>query len=329
MPNKSIRFKLSQISKIIKQSKTFFIAGHINPDCDSLGSSLALRSVLKRLGKKAEVYCGDEIPDAALSIKNSSKIKKNPPKNKIFDCAVILESSNLERIGNLISKRQAKKIINIDHHLINSNFGDVNWIDPNSSSAAELVLRLFEFMKIKLNKDEAESLYFGLLTDTGGFKNSNTRADSHLAAAKLFACGIDADFVQSRVFSRDSFASLKLLGCALSNMQTCFDGQISYTFLDLEMFKQCGASQKDADGISVFLLKLDGAKAGFFIKEENISKLKVSLRSIKNFNILKIAKMFGGGGHKNAAGFFMDGGIESAVAKIKEAFKTELENFNG
>jgi phosphoesterase RecJ-like protein len=327
MTDKTLLLQLRQISKTIKQSQTFFIAGHIRPDCDSLGSCLALYSVLKRLGKKAEVYCLDEIPDTALSIKNSSKIKREIHKKKIFDCAFILESSSLERIGNIISKNQAKKIINIDHHLINYKFGDINWIDPSSSSVSELLLRLFEFMKIKLNKDEAECLYYGLLTDTGGFRNSNTNAASHIAAAKLFSLGIEADLIHKKVFSKDSLPALKLLGCALSNMQTCFNGQISYMVLDLEMLKKCGASQKDADGISIYLLKLDGAKAGFIIKEEGVSQLKVSLRSIKDLDILKAAKYFGGGGHKNAAGFSIKGGISEAVESIKEVLKKTLSGY--
>jgi phosphoesterase RecJ-like protein len=130
--------KISKISKIIRQSKTFFIAGHIKPDGDSIGSALALASVLSRLGKKACVYCVDEVPDFLKFLKGSNEIKKSTKKANVFDCAIILESINFSRMGNIIAPYQSKKVINIDHHLTYTNFGTVNYIVPSSSSVAEL-----------------------------------------------------------------------------------------------------------------------------------------------------------------------------------------------
>ena len=130
--NKSVtgseRDKLSEIAKIIKKSKTFFIAGHVKPDGDSLGSVLALRSALNRIGKKAAVYCADDVPGSLKFLRGAKFIKKTASRNAYFDCAIILESLSFARMGDIISPSQAKKIINIDHHSVFTAFGNVNYI---------------------------------------------------------------------------------------------------------------------------------------------------------------------------------------------------------
>jgi phosphoesterase RecJ-like protein len=316
--------KLKSISEIIKKSKTFFIAGHIKPDGDSLGSALALRSVLTRLGKIATVYCIDDIPPFLAFLKNSKTIKKSAKKTQKFDCAIILESVDFARMGNIIAKEQAKKIINIDHHFMFTPFGDINYVFPKASSTAELVFSLFEYMKIKLTKDEADCLYTGIVTDTGRFQQLNTTPESHIAAAKLIEAGVKPEDICSDVYGNVSLESLKLLSCALSNIKTNFKGRFAYSFLTKDMFKQSGAKESETEGIVNFLLSIKGVKAACLFKEIDANSTKVSFRSIKTFNVLDIAKQCGGGGHKTAAGCSIKLEVAQAIEYIKKILKGRL-----
>ncbi|MDR2425966.1 MAG: bifunctional oligoribonuclease/PAP phosphatase NrnA [Endomicrobium sp.] len=323
--HKSEYEKLSAISKIIKQSRTFFIAGHVKPDGDSLGSALALRSALRRLGKKSDVYCADDVPDVLKFLNGAEFIKKTAPKNAVFDCAIILESVNFSRMGDIISQQQAKKIINIDHHSVFTDFGDINYIVPDSSSTSELVLKIFEYMKIKPTKNEAESLYTGLVTDTGRFQQLNTTSQSHLSAAKLIDLGVSPNDIFNKVYASSSPEGLKLLGLALSGIKTVFSGQMAYMNLTKDIYIKSGAKEDETEGIVNFGMMIKGVKVSCIFKQEDKNRTKISFRSVKDFDVLKVVKKFDGGGHKNAAGCTLRCDIKSSLKIICDVFK---EKFN-
>jgi len=318
--------KISEISKIIEQSKTFFIAGHVKPDGDSLGSALALASVLNRLGKKSCVYCADEIPASLRFLKGSDKIKKSASKTDMFDCAIILESTNFSRMGSIIAPNQAGKVINIDHHLSHVNFGNVNYIVSSSASTAELILNILEYMGIKLTKDEAENLYTGILTDTGCFQQTNTTSDSHIACAKLIDYGIDINEIYKKVYESSSVNALRLHGMALCGIKTVLNNQVSYIVLTKSMFKKSKTKDYAAEGIINYTLKIEGVKVGCIFKEVDRKTTKISCRSVRNFNVLEVVRKFGGGGHKNAAGCIVKTGINASVKTVLDILK---EKFNG
>jgi phosphoesterase RecJ-like protein len=318
--------KLAQISKIIKKSKTFFIAGHVNPDGDSLGSALALSSFLNRIGKKAYVYCKDEVPTYLKFLPGTNKVKVKDKETNIFDCAIILESMNFERMGNIITPSQVKKIINIDHHKSHTNFGDINYIIPKSSSTSELIVNIFDFMKVKLTKAEAECLYTGLVTDTGSFQNTNTTARAHIVCAKLMEYGIDINKVNNQIYKNVSLSLLKLQGFGLCNMKVILNGKVSYIVLTKDMFQKSKANDGDSSGIVNYTLRLKGVKVGCVFKEIDKKRTKVSLRSIKNVNLLDIVKQFDGGGHKNAAACTIDADINTAVKIISEVLKEKFDD---
>ena len=317
--------KLSGIAAIIRQSKTFFIAGHVKPDGDSLGSALAIASMLNRNGKKASVYCADDVPEMLKFMPGAKSIKKTVSKNAFFDCAIILESVDFSRMGNIISVNQAKKIINIDHHSIFTDFGDVNYIVPKSSSTAELILKIFEYMKITPTKNEASNLYTGLVTDTGRFQQLNTTVDSHLAAAKLIGFGVSPNEIFNNVYVNSSAGALKLLGFALSDLKTVFNGKMAYMFITRKMLKESGAKEDETEGIVNFAMTVKGVKVACLFKEVDKNTTKISFRSVKDFNVLEIVKKCGGGGHKNAAGCTLKSGMNSALKTISGAFKEKFD----
>lgn len=323
--SKSELKKLSEISKIIKQSKTFFIAGHVKPDGDSLGSALALCSMLKRLGKKATVYCADDVPEMLGFLYGAKSIKKTAPKNAFYDCAIILESVNFSRMGDIISPEQAKKIINIDHHSIFTDFGDVNYIVPESSSTAELILKIFEYMKIKPTKNEADSMYTGLVTDTGRFQHLNANPDSHIAAVKLIKYGVSPNEIFHKIYANSSLAGLQLLGFALSGLKTAFDGKMAYTSITKDMLKKSGAKEDETEGIVNYGMMIKGVQVSCLFKEVDKNTTKISFRSVKGFNVLGVVKKCGGGGHKNAAGCTLKENLNSSLKIISNAFKEKFD----
>lgn len=320
--------KISEISKIINCSETFFIAGHMKPDGDSLGSALALASVLRRLGKEVCVYCSDKIPDFLKFLKGADKVKKIAKKSDVFDCAIILESIDFSRMGDIITPIQAKKIINIDHHLTYTNFGNVNYVVTSSSSTAELILNILEYMKIKLTRNEAENLYVGILSDTGRFQQINTTPNSHIACARLMRFGISVNDIYKRIYENNSVNTLKLHGLALYGIKTIFNNHVSYIVLRKNMFKKIGSKNLNTDGIINYTLKIKDVKVGCLFREIDKKNTKISCRSVKNFNVLEVMRKFGGGGHKNAAGCIIKTGIDDSVKLISDILKEKLNDDN-
>jgi len=320
--------KISEISKIIKRSKTFFIAGHMKPDGDSLGSALALASVLKRFGKKVCVYCCDEIPDFLKFLKGADEVKRTAEKSDVFDCAIILESIDFSRMGDIIIPTQVRSIINIDHHLTHTNFGNVNYIVPSSASTAELVLNILEYMKVKLTKNEAENLYAGILTDTGCFQQINTTPNSHIACAKLMRLGIDVNDIYKKIYESNSVDTLKLHGLALYGIKTIFNNNVSYIVLRKSMFKKIGSKNFNTNGIISYTLKIKDVKIGCLFKEIDKKTTKISCRSLKGFDVLEVMRKFGGGGHKNAAGCIVKTGINSSIKLISGILREKLNGYN-
>lgn len=324
LQNSSKKEILDAISKIIKQSNTFFIAGHTKPDGDALGSGLALASLLKRMGKKVTHCSLDPVPQDMSFMKGSKNIKITNKISRNFDCAIILECINFTRMGDIISPSQAKKIINIDHHLAHTNFGNVNYIVPSSSSVSELIYDVFINLKMTPTKEEAENLYIGIVTDTGRFQQLNTNANSHLVVAELLKCGVKSNKLCKQLFLTMEISKMKLYGLALSNIETAFDEKLVYIKLTKEMFNKTKASDTDTDGIINYCISAPKAVVGCLLKEVDNKTTKLSFRSIEKFNLLNIVKLFNGGGHKNAAGCTINADINTATKKIIEAFKGKL-----
>ncbi|MDR1928479.1 MAG: bifunctional oligoribonuclease/PAP phosphatase NrnA [Endomicrobium sp.] len=316
--------KILNIANIIKQAKTFFLSGHLQPDCDSVGSALALASVLNRINKKAVIYSYDRIPEFLKFLDGVDEIKMLKRKTNKFDCAIILEASNFFRIGNKVSKSQFKKIINIDHHLTFSNFGTVNYVVPSSSSTAELVLNILEYMKIKLTKNEAECLYTGILTDTGCFQQINTNINSHIASIKLMKYGVNINKIYKKIHENNSVNGLKLKGLALCSIKTVFNNRVAYIVLTKKMFKKSHAKYDDCKNIVNYILTIKSVKVGCVFREIDKNITKISLRSIKNFNLLDIVNQFGGGGHKNAAGCIINNNMETSIKIIVNVLKNKI-----
>jgi len=319
---------LEEILKVLKSSRTFFLSGHQNPDPDVIGSELALRSFILKLGKskKVDIYNAHAIPPNLRFLPGSRFVKSAKYMSKNYDCAVIMECANPERMGNIIDlKTQSKTVINIDHHLHNSKYGQINLIDPSASSNAEEVLYLLELAGMGVTAEEATCLFAGLVTDTGRFQYSNTVPESHRVASRLLEYGAKSTLVCQKIYMEKPLAALKLLGDSLREMKILEDGKIALIVLDHGAFERNGAQSEDTEDIVNYGLFVPTVKASALLRpSEKPGEVKVSLRAKGSVDVNKVARAFGGGGHKKASGCTLRGSLEEAAQQLLPRLKAAV-----
>lgn len=319
---------LISVAKAIKKHKSFLITSHINSEGDAIGSQLALGTLLERLNKKFYIINDTEPPKTFRFFPEVEKIKKFSPRRFYFDTAIILDCSDLDRIGRVKRLVGADKlIINIDHHRGNTKFGDINWIGEDSSSTGEMLFQLFNYLGLKITEKEGAFLYAAILTDTGSFRYTNTTPKTHRVAAKLLECGIKPSRIYENIYENFSFSARKLLGHALTTLKKTKDGKIAWIWLTKKHFKKSGGSLEETiDFVNYPRFIKDVKMAIFFMQvPHKKNEIKVSLRSKGDVNVYKIAKFFGGGGHRTAAGCNLRGSMKqvenTVLRKVRQAIK--------
>lgn len=316
MPKDKIKI-YKQICSVIKKYKTFFLTGHKKPDGDTVASELAMASLLTRCGKHLEMVNREPVPEQLFFLKGVKKIKHAKNINKNYDVAIIFECSEPERMGNIIDlKKQARVVINIDHHLKHSFFGDINLIDVKASSNSEQLFYLFQQMKLPLTQEEATALYVGIMADTGRFQYSNTNCQTLKIAAELLKRNVNVSFLCEKMYGTRSFSSLKLLSRALTGLEL-IKGKIAVLKITKKDLEATQTSEEDTDEFVNYGLLIPGSLISIFLRESNSDGIiKVSLRSRLHVNVCKLAENFGGGGHKYAAGCEIKGSMDEISKKI-------------
>ena len=338
---------MGEILEILRKHETFLISSHINPEGDSLGSQLALYSLLSALGKKVSVVNSDPVPfaysflpnAAVLQCVNSTSSKETTTRDTGYpglesevvglesipdvEVAVILDCGNLDRIGEKLAKRvhPEKAMINIDHHRSNEYFGTHNLVDTGACAAGEIIFRLMEYGGMEISREQAVCLYTAILVDTGSFKYSNTTAEVHRIAARLIDKGVEPARIAELVYETIPYRRAKLLGIALETLRISDDGKIAWATVTSEMYERIGASGEDTEGIIDYIRSLRGTQVVILFRELEDGAIKASLRSKGGLDVERIAASFGGGGHKAAAGCTISEPLDKAVDIILEALK--------
>lgn len=316
------RAVISRIVDAIKKNRSFFIAGHVKPDGDTVGSSLALASLLKRLGKKPAIYSSEPLPENLSFLKNAKNIIISSKATKEFDCAIILECMDFERMGNIISSEQAGTIINIDHHYNSGDFGNISYINPKASSSAEQIFRIYKYLGLPLKKDEAEALYVGLVTDTGQFQHSNTTPEALTMAAQLLDTGVMPHEMYDRLYAAKTLSSLNLLGFALNTLKIDASGKVAYMEIKHSTYAKAKSNVTETEGIINYAMMIPQVQVGILFREtETPGSIKVSLRSRAGFDVNKVSRHFGGGGHKYASGCTVKGDMKSTQKKVLDLIR--------
>ena len=312
----------------LRDSRRLLITSHQSPDGDAVGSCLALARLLRGLGKSTLVWLCDDIPELYKALPGSERIHTGtvPPEGypDAFDTVVVLECPSLDRTG-LESALKGPRVLNVDHHLGNSLYGEVNWIDTAAPACGELVYRIAQGLKLKIDSEVATVLYLTLVTDTGNFRFSNASAEAFDSAATLVRLGARPEQVSQWVYESQPLASIRLMGEMISSLELHAGGRIATVLLSAEMFARAGADVGNTEGLVDVPRSIAGVEAVGLLRETGANRYKLSLRSRGAVDVEKLARRWGGGGHKNAAGAKLDGpagevravvvaGLEEAIA---------------
>lgn len=315
----------------IKNNRSFLITSHTNPEGDALGSELAFYRLLRKLRKKAIIVNEDNLPygyDFLPDSSNIKKYKKNPKKYAKFDCFVVLDCSDLKRTGEVYRLNTDKKpIINIDHHISNQWFGDINWVEAGSSSCSEMIYKLHKKLRLSLDEETAICLYVGMLTDTGSFRYLNTTSFTHKAVSELLRYNLNIPLIYKNVYENIPFGDIKLLIRILPSIRRRLRGKIAWFEIERDMLKNRRLSFDLTEALLSFARAIKDVEVAVLFKENLGVKdeVRVNLRSQGKIDVNRIAHFFGGGGHKTASGATVRGKIDAVRKRVLRKIKESLE----
>ena len=319
---------IEKITKALKKYNKFLITSHINPEGDSLGSQLAMAELLKCLGKKFVIFDNDKVPERYRFLPGVNLIRNDiKAENEKFDAAIVLDCPNLKRIGRVREVvKDAKTIINIDHHVSNEKFGDLNWIEKDASSVGEMVYKLYKPLNCEITKTVALYLYIAILTDTGSFNYSNTSGATHEIISELLGYGIEPYNVSQSIYENKTLGEVKLLATALSDLKVIASGKVACLIVRKDLFRKTRTKPSACENFVNFARSVKGVEVAVFIREDTNKKnvFHASFRSSGRVDVNRIASFFGGGGHKNAAGCNVRGSFNKIKKRILEKVKDAL-----
>ncbi len=304
---------MKKIINHLKNSNHIIIASHKDPDGDAIGSLIAMGLALEALNKNITLYNESSIPSAYRFLPSVERIVRQIKETNTYDTAIILDCADFQRIGKISSViSKIPVIINIDHHITNTRFGNFNLIDTSACAATVIIYNLLKEMALPINSAIATSIYTGILTDTGSFRFANTNKSAFAICEKMVEAGVDPYNVARHIYGRYSLGQIKLLNLALESIEISDNGKMSMMILTKNMFDETGTRHEDSNGLINYAKSIENIKIAALIHELS-HNYHVSLRSDGTVDVAMIAGSFGGGGHYRAAGF----NIESTLSDIK------------
>jgi phosphoesterase RecJ-like protein len=309
---------LRQIRDELLNRRSFLLTSHARPDGDSIGSQLALAFTLDALGKQVRIVNADAAPEHYLDFPGLDRIEiaSSVPADLAADAVIVMECSDLSRTG--VAGLDGRYIINIDHHAGNRMYGALNWFDESAAACGEMVFDLIRALRVPLSPDIATHIYLAILTDTGSFHHSNITPRTFDICRQTVEAGVNPAAMARRVFDSNSFGKLKLIGALLDAMELIDQGRLAVLYLDDAMLEACGCTHNDTEGVINLPLTAREIQAVVFFKVSADGLVRVSMRSKYDVDVRLVANAFGGGGHKNAAGFTVNGPLEQVRPGIIE-----------
>jgi len=314
--------KLTELIEEIKAYQYIYLVGHTHPDGDCIGATLSLALLLEvhQINTKVLLL---EPPESYNYLPIKKWVEEKVPEK--IDVLISMDASDPERLGifrPLI--KEAKKVINIDHHASNTLFGDINHVNVTASSTAEMVYQMIE-QKELITQDIAKALYTGIVYDTGGFKHSNTKPSTLKAAAELIQHDIDFTWILNHLFYEKPLKALQAQGLAYSRLETYAKGQVVMSYITAQDFKTLEIAKVHTESIVHFMNEVKGVTVAVFFYGLTDTRYKISLRSKGSMDVCKVAGAFGGGGHIKASGASYDGSIEDAKKDVLKEIIKQLD----
>jgi phosphoesterase RecJ-like protein len=308
---------LREIAETVRRGRRFLIASHENPEGDAVGSILALGGALRQLGKNVTLFNPDPIPEVLRFLPGAEEIVRRPPKNVLYDAAFALDCGDRKRLGETFPEAEKiGRLINVDHHGSNTHFGDVNLVDPQASSTAEMIFGLLPEISAKISRSIGENIYTGILTDTGSFHYSNTTATTFAAARECVLAGVEPWKIAEQVYETQPLARLVLLPSVLKTLKMEEGGVVSSVVVTRRMLARAGAAPAHTEDFINFPRSVKGAEVAILFREIHPKKFRVSFRSRGKVDVSRVSRVFQGGGHPNAAGCTVEGTLREVRAKV-------------
>ena len=320
-----------QILDELRQSGKLLLTTHENPDGDALGSLLAMHEMLRVLGKDSVMFMAANqfpLPQEYQHLPFDDVVHE-PPADVDERTVVFLDCGNIDRMPVEFLQKPGIHILNIDHHHDNTRFGTFNLVVPEASCTAEILHSLAKDLGVEITMPIAEALYVALVTDTGKFMFENTTPEAHRMAAELLEAGVEADKVHRRLYEGLPFSRLRLLARALANVSRYEDAGLTLTHLTPEDFAAAEASEADSEGIVDHMRSVEDTAVAALVREllgaGKQGQRKVSLRATDGrVDVSRIAREFGGGGHRQAAGFTTDIALPELIERIRSEVNAQL-----
>jgi phosphoesterase RecJ-like protein len=317
---------LKKLDEFVEKSNKIAVVAHADPDGDSIGSIMALREILKTKGKDVDFFINGEIPFNYKFIKDLDKASLSY-KEKKYDLFFALDSSDEERLADKVDiMKNSKKTICIDHHKTNKGYCNLNIIEPDFSSTGEIIYEIFKTLKYEINERAAENIFIAIITDTGKFIYDNAGYKTFENVSDLLKLNINKNEIVKNLYSSEPKNIFKLKADVFNSTEFFMEDKVALSCLFKENLKKYNLSLKDIDGLVERLRDIENVEISILIKELDDKTYKISMRSLGNSDVSKVCETFGGGGHKNAAGFKIDN-IEFATLKkliLEEVEKNAL-----
>ena len=315
---------LDEILKEIKNAESIVVLTHESPDGDAVGSSTAMRLLLKSLGKSSDVI----IPKFARIYNFLPGIEEVKTMSDVenYDLAISLDCADVKRLAGKEYFENSKKTIVIDHHGSNNMYGDLNYVNPVAPACCEILAMMANYFEVEITKELGTCIMTGIITDTGGFRHTNINAETFEFTAELIRKGVNIPDIYKRTLRTVTRANFKLTKRVMSRMEMLEDGKVTFTYITKQDEKEVNAEEGDHEGLVDVGRDIEGVKVSIFIrqKEEGEDLYKISLRTDNDVNASDICMMFGGGGHPRAAGATLQGNIEQVKEKVMKEVKKAL-----
>ncbi len=318
---------LSELQTLIESAQSILIASHDRPDGDAIGSTLAMGGILEKLGKEVVLVNRDQVPESLAFLPGSERIQA-PQGRSQADLFLVLDSAGKDRVDASVWEMGASipTLVNLDHHVSNSRFGDWNHVDAASPATGQLVFQLAKAAGWPLDVADGENLLAAISTDTGSFRYASTTADTMRIAGEILDLGVDVGRVNRLLYENYPERRVHALRLLLQGMRLDFSGRCASVSLPLEMSRALDLQPGDTEGVIDVIRAIDTVLVAVFFEELPNGQIRVSSRAKEErYGVGAICAQFGGGGHTLAAGARLEGPLDRAAARFLEAVGAALE----
>ncbi|MGF7186022.1 phosphoesterase RecJ-like protein [Desulfitispora alkaliphila] len=313
---------LTSIVECIKENHYFTLVSHVSPDGDNIGSMISLGLALQNMGKDVILINSDLTPSKYDFMTDRIPIANTLEQHNSKRVTVYLDCTDSSRVGETLASEfseiaKEKPIVNIDHHISNTSYGELNLIDPHASATGEIVYYLLQELNVEIDQHIATAIYTAIMTDTGSFRYQNTTGKTLRIASELLDLGANLDVINESVYETVEFENICFLAKAIAQIDRTDDGQICWIKLKHELIEEFNYKDTSAiEGLVGYTKSVAGVKIGILFTEMTPGVVKISFRSKGDMDVNQLASKFGGGGHQRAAGCKINGALEKAVAEV-------------